>query len=100
MEAKDVEGKEFWEGCGIKFKHVIGEGWMWQNPDNYGWFYGSPPIDLNNLSRYAIPKLIKEYRNWKSVLHDWVDELTGDYEKDALALFWALDPIITGKEKK
>ncbi len=94
---KPIEVKEFWEGCGLKHKDGGGE-------DMYGWYKDGIlikqrlPIDLNNLSRYAIPKLIEEYRNWKSVLHDWVDELTGDYEKDALALFRSLYPIITGKE--
>ena len=34
--------KEFWEWCGIKFKHIEGEGWAWYNPDKCDWFYGSP----------------------------------------------------------
>jgi len=48
---------------------------------------------LGFLFKYAVPKLKVKYRNWKSVLHDWVDELTGDYEKDAIALFNVLDEI-------
>ncbi len=104
MEAKDAEVKEFWEGCGFNQRSYRKPACShtprckyWLNPRGK-WISSLPPIDLDNLSRYAIPKLIKEYRNWKSVLHDWVDELTGDYEKDALALFRSLYPIITGKE--
>ena len=87
----ESEVKEFWEGYGFtRNKQNIGRGseYLWNYPDAQ---LGTlPSLDLNNLSRYAIPQLIKEYHNWKSVLHDWVDGLTGDYEKDTLSLYWKI----------
>ena len=82
--------KEFWEWCGLERKQGLDIRAGWYSPD--GRFLGrdTPLLDLNNLSRYAIPKLMAEYHNWKSVLHDWVDGLTGDYEKDTLSLFWLI----------
>lgn len=47
-----------------------------------------PTLDLNNLFKYPVyGKLPLVYRNWKCLLHDWVDNLTGDIEKDTDALF-------------
>jgi len=92
--------RKFWEWCGFR---KAGGGWTdivykypveIDLPDPTSIFDGKyaqlPPIDLNNLSRYAIPKLIKEYTNWESVLHKWVDGLTGDYEKDTFSLYWLI----------
>jgi hypothetical protein len=94
------EVKEFWERCGFLFEEHnsrFEHWWTYTPPDqaNLEWperhqYTGDPPLDLNNLSRYAIPKLMAKYHNWKSVLYDWVEGLTGDYEKDALSLYWLL----------
>jgi len=49
--------KEFWEGCGL-FTRQHPLGWdMWYSPDKE--FIGNdpPPIDLNNLFKYAVPML-------------------------------------------
>ena len=84
--------KEFWERCGFRWT-VSKTGNYWVRTDPSGTegqmevIIHYPSIDLNNLFKYAVPKLQVEYRNWKSVLHNWVDELTGDYEKDTLSLF-------------
>ena len=94
----DSQIRELWEKCGFKYDTTKTKGFVhdigWRYPDGHvcGGCHISylPPIDLNNLSRYAIPKFIKEYHNWKSVLHDWVEGLTGDYEKDTLSLYWLL----------
>ena len=83
----EAQWKELLEWCGFKGKldYIKDAG------EREGRLvYVSPPLDLNNLFKHAVPKLKAEYRNWKSVLHDWVDELTGDCEKDALSLFWLL----------
>ena len=77
----------FWEQCG--FTILGGHWWSGYKWDEEKYYVEkcSPPIDLNNLWKYAIPQLCKEYRNWHSLLHDWVDQCTGDYEKDTLLLF-------------
>jgi len=62
------------------------------------YYEDEPPIDLNNLFKYAVPKLKAVYPNWRVVLHAWVIELTGDCDKDTLALFWALDKVKEMKE--
>jgi len=68
----EQEIKEFWEGCGWRqlsegsrgFHHERGEKVMnWLPPDNNDYVYGQtylPRIDLNNLFRWAVPKL-KEF---------------------------------------
>lgn len=87
-EPTDKQKREFWGKYGWSKSYLKATPFV---DPHLGHFHTDlPPIDLNNLSRYAIPKLIKEYHNWKSVLHDWVDGLTGDYEKDALSLYWLL----------
>ena len=65
--------------------------------DIVGWFdpdgthhYALPDITLDNLFKWVVPMLPKEWRNWKSVLHDWVEGLTGDREKDTIALLDAI----------
>ena len=96
MEAKQPtreQRKEFWERCGLVWG--IGGGWF----DSTRKYLGDNLyIDLNNLFKYAIPVLKREYHNWKSVLHDWVDSLTGDYEKDSLLLFAQTYGRIKGKQ--
>ena len=94
--------EKFWKWCGwrqlekgSKGFHYERDGRVmnWLPPGGTEWYQGHaalPGINLNNLFEYAIPKLKAEYRNWKSILHDWIDGLTGDREKDALALFYAI----------
>ena len=84
--------REFWERCGLKRGTC---GWMYDPLSPSIPIF--PPLDLNNLWRYAIPKLTT--KNWKSIMRDWVDTLTGDYEKDALALFWVLDKKLMKEDK-
>lgn len=98
----EEQGEEFWKGCGISFvpkkeNMIFGNVKQnhWDLRDHLLYPDGTrhleyPSIDLNNLWKYAIPQLCKEYPNWRSILHDWVDQCTGDYKKDTLALFWAL----------
>ncbi|KKN09105.1 hypothetical protein LCGC14_1050160, partial [marine sediment metagenome] len=54
-----------------------------------------PPIDLNNLFKYAVPKLVDiEGRHRTTlILENWALEVV--YKGDpALALFWAIYPIL------
>ena len=55
----DKELKEFWEWCGFTYKEGRYENW-WDSPDGKESFRDCPPaIDLNNLFKYAVPKLPK-----------------------------------------
>ena len=76
--------KEFWEWCDMQkcFYYDM----------NGGGHRGFPPIDLNNLFKYAINQV--PHNNWKFVLHTWIDNSTGNCEKDTLALFWAIWEVI------
>ena len=103
------EIREFWDWCG--FKHDVPFPELAKrkdipNPERFTkeqWYIhdgivkgaipycGSmPPIDFNFLWKYSIPRLCKKYQGYHLLLHDWVDQCTGDYEKDTLALFWIL----------
>ena len=87
--------QEFWERLGFKSRwlepHIRIIQWKYPNGDVRAKL---PRIDLNNLFKYAVPKLKGEYHNWKPILHDWVDGLMGDYKRDALALFWAIWKVV------
>ncbi len=109
----DAEVKEFWEGCG--WIHDIDKGIFfykskekWYPPDCTDALHfrvEPPPIDLNNLFKYAVPMAIEKLQiehKWayrtaeRSLFALWLSMLkTNEY---ALALFWACYPIITGKE--
>ena len=93
-EPTEAQIKELWEGCGLKKPH-----YFWRSPSGKQLTAGTPPVDLNNLWEYVIPQLCKEYRNWRSVLHDWIDQCTGDYGKDTLALFWAIYEVMKENDR-
>ncbi len=93
----EAQLKELWEWCGLKQKcspqnDMFHRG-IWTDAIEWRQF-DTPEIDLNNLFKYAVPKLKQEYRNWKNVLRIWIDSSVGDCEKDALALFWAIWSLI------
>ena len=61
----------------------------------------TPPIDLNNLFKYAVPKYIEEIRTevtanytgnaYARLFERWGKQLFyNDWEDPALALFWAI----------
>lgn len=89
--------KEFWEWCGFT---ILLEGMCLYPRDKgvSGRVKPLPPIDLNSLFLYAIPKIKSEFPNWKSVLHDWVEGLSGNYY-DALVLFWAVWKVKEGGDR-
>ncbi len=56
MEITDKEIKEFWERCGFtRYKRYTSPKLGWRAPDGIN-FPEEPPIDLNNLFKYAVPK--------------------------------------------
>ncbi len=105
---------EFWEWCGWKWHDVEinpeprvkyrGSHWISPDDEQYIWT-GNPPIDLNNLFRYAVPqalKVITEQGYCPSIMRlfqIWYDELvnqTGDssnVEQAAPALFKVLNLV-------
>lgn len=89
--------KEFWEKCGFYQSSLSGH-IDWCTPsgkicDHIGLKF-PPPIDPNNLFKYAVPK-----PKSKSFLMLWILNLIQDWamSKDtdpALALFWALHELM------
>ena len=112
----EAQRTEFWKWCGFKrlptgqkyyhFEH--NEKVMnWMPPDKVQGFYSIdylPRIDLNNLFKYAVPKLEhclittdsdKGYRAEASIHGTWYE-----YSQDpALALFWAIQEVIKDSSK-
>ena len=105
--------KEFWERCGFKWSTDTMGDWKdctyWHNPpDTEEW--GAtwlPEIDLNNLFKYAVPKLsylsLDGFWNGDENCFNYaatVGTPEGEYKeheyyKDpALALFWAIWEVI------
>ncbi len=116
----EAQRKEFWEWCGFKWRKSIGlrrvldsrgltpimsqEGWYYQ--DKYYGCHELPPIDLNNLFKYAVPKLgcmdviSLEQGLWSIHFHDtaeseqyWVHQTRG-CDNVALGLFWAIHSVL------
>jgi len=115
----DAQIQELWEWCGLHIEEQI---WKEDHFEPDGrWYdsegllyrgdfqYGIPSIDLNNLFKYAVPKLEKEgrmphlhpygmpNRYWvgfdaRCELQEFTAPITP--EKYALALFWAIWEVI------
>jgi len=100
--------KEFWEWCGFKNKEWLNnpKHFYWETP--FGNLFGElvPPIDLNNLFKYAEQPLVdhfidttsteEEYRKaYYDFLCTWLRNYIWKEPHDpALALFWAIYSII------
>jgi len=115
MKPTKEQIKKFWEWCGfyqerVKEVYDIGYSTMWRNNKGY-WHSALPPIDLNNLFKYAVPKLIElnySFDIWNgshqmiSLIDEWGVQLslptrvfhTEIQETLALALFWAINKAI------
>ena len=123
--------KEFWEWCGFKKetrwsdpadivpRHEYN---VWVYPDGSGvtqHLSVNPPIDLNNLFKYAVPKVLPEHDFAIYYVLDDRSEATGNWaismscsgygehgiirlrDKDpAIALFWALDKVRANDNSK
>lgn len=96
-EPTEAQEKEFWGKLGV---HSVEKGTPrgFDPPiiiDKY------PPIDLNNLFKYAVPKLDIERINlypatedrWGCYFDDWYQD-HNVAETPALALFWAIWEVI------
>lgn len=112
MKPTEEQIKEFWEWCG----------WHIKEEASYSSFFGSnqvtiyymspdgvgeeslPPIDLNSLFKYAVPKFFEECGEVElaTVLDRWIEDIlrgitSYDYKEVALALFWALYKVMEEK---
>jgi hypothetical protein len=109
MKPTEEQIREFWEWCGLgcihywKFlqttplwgldcikcgKKYRSSQWATGHAPVIGDHKDYPPIDLNNLMKYAPRRITVEL--WRTILRRWVAKIAGDYEKDTLALFWAI----------
>jgi len=97
MKPTDKQVKEFWERFGFNFSHKA---------ENHNFFHGAtgtyadfylypdgdcgslPPIDLNNLFKYAVPKL-DQSRYYKALSSIFLKE-----NANATTLFWAIYEVM------
>ncbi len=96
-EPTKKQAKEFWERLGYKLRKKGGIDY-WYDPDNLLVNMFNFTIDLNNLFKYAPLQMTIEL--WRTILRGWIAKLTGDYEKDTLALFWAIWEVIHNEKTK
>ena len=101
MNPTQEQIKELWEWCGWSSN---GAYWFSPFPNEHS-AKNLPSIDLNNLFKYAVPKLdypnmllyyVVNVKEWYCVLrmasHPW--EIGEFSETPALALFWAIYKVM------
>ena len=95
MKPTELQVKELWEWCGLR-------------KTNYWWFAPSgrhltsttPPITVDNLFKFAVPKARRIlFENGQNIRHSydrlfklWLDKWVEGYELEE-ALFWALQQV-------
>ena len=109
MKPTEEEIKRFWEWCGFyyrKDKDPLAS--FWETKDGRAWGYELPRIDLNNLFKYAVPKIeeigldIELKRTiepkWQVIISNYTDRppTMGNDDNPALALFWAIYKVVEG----
>lgn len=97
----EAQIKEFWEGCGFKWTGSYSR--YWESPDMPSKAFPQlPPVDLNNLFKYAEFKAvidiginlkisIDEARKW--LFGRWLENIKKGMNY-ADALFWAIYEVI------
>ena len=126
MKPTEEQIKKFWEWCGFYIEKDSNYPTLYEElftPDSKHVMSSTkilrlhyPPIDLNNLFKYAVPKLIElnySFDIWNgshqmiSLIDEWGVQLslptrvfhTEIQETLALALFWAINKVIEGNDK-
>ena len=113
MEPNKEQIQWFWEQCGFRYIPLLLHGTVpvetWLYPDGIT-MNPLPPTDLNNLFKYAVPKLdYLEIHGGLKGEHTLItvkveqfkeaNEYWGEDNKDsALALFWACYKAFGGKQ--
>ena len=89
MKPTNEQIKEFWEWCGqVTVRRVRSH-----EPGSFRDQAYYPTLDLNNLFKYAVPKLDEETK--KAVFDEWLYLMDVNRNEDpALALFWAIYGVI------
>jgi hypothetical protein len=92
--------QRFWEKCGFRevdYTHKTGYDIL--KPDGY--YYGVlfPDLDLNNLFKYAVPKLNKPITIYKMIIAEfWTAKIGATIQRrdndPAVALFLALEEAL------
>jgi len=106
-EPTEAQVKEFWEWCGFSIGEYIDE---WVAPDSYTCFHGMPPLNLNNLFKYAMPKLpllrfsyetqtIPKLYRWETMEANQPHLTVVESNDPTLALFWAIWEVITNSKE-
>lgn len=115
----DEQIKEFWEWCGFEYKETDRKYALLYNGEIIYFWWKSDytacpnlPIDLNNLFKYAVPKLrdlsednaLQDIEfHWQGInISDIVEcnlifdeaQFDGEGKDPALALFWAIYELI------
>ena len=95
----ESEIREFWEWCGFKIAWSDAYGSTgWNDPVGH-FCFDLPPIDLNNLGEYAVPKAIEKImaeQGWSSdvayaiLFKEWLQKLELDIPNHEGTLFWAI----------
>ena len=104
---KPTKEQQFWERCGLRLINLPDRGGeQWVDAEGRLIYLDKHlPIDLNNLFKYAVPKLEGgidiafskfEDTGWFVRLENQV--MTTKDETPALALFWAIYKALGGKE--
>ena len=100
MQPTAEQQREFWE-------YFSRRGW---GEVTGRWIY--PPINLNNLFKYAVPKVHREQGNVAIVSHITEEEgwyysakisagrISAEDKDPALALFWAIWAVVTADKTK
>ena len=113
MEPTEEQIKNFWTKLADEVE-VFNKGGHYHFRFGYEWYRGEstsfasgiPTIDLNNLFKYAVPKVLHWYIKKVSLnlatvyaCVELADGKVGEaYDNDpALALFWAIDKVREGK---
>lgn len=111
MKPTEEQRIKFWEWCGFTTKPFAPQYATPEEPDPVYVFdpegnsvSNFPPIDLNNLFKYAVPFLIKKLGNISTLrlLLIWAFDVVfprdSELKDPALALFWAIYEVIKGEK--
>jgi len=100
MKPTEEQVRRFWEWCGLKQNRYTGD--WYSSPDTK--VFPRPVLDLNNLFKYAVPKVDGYKLATNPEIPDTVYaeiRMCNRYFTDrdtepALALFWAIYKVIDG----
>ena len=93
MKPTEARVKEFWERCGLKHQEDETTFTVWRDSKGdlicCGHDDRMPDLTLDNLFRYAVPKLLEVKAKFEvmGLLKDWVEGVI-IYDKDPALALW------------